>query len=182
MAKRPFQRLVRDITEKAFRTGYKWQASAMAALHTATEDYLTQLFDDANIVALHAKRVTVQPKDLQLVRRIRGEDVRLSGAPTITPKEVEAKATPPTLAPSGLKVMGHTVLGSLNDPGREGWIADQRPQVVAAGMNNQRLRFLPKSVQNQVLQHTLERADAARAARTQQQNRSSPVKTRSSKK
>ena len=49
------------------------QATALQALHTATEAYLVTLMEDSNLLALHAKRVTLLPKDIQLCRRIRGE-------------------------------------------------------------------------------------------------------------
>ena len=51
----------------------RWAKSALAALHAASEDYLISLLEDANLLAIHAHRVTVQPRDIQLVRRIRGE-------------------------------------------------------------------------------------------------------------
>ena len=35
--------------------------------------YLVGLFEDTNLCAIHAKRVTIMPKDIQLARRIRGE-------------------------------------------------------------------------------------------------------------
>jgi hypothetical protein len=38
----------------------------------ATEDFIVHLFEDTNLCAVHAKRVTIMPKDLQLARRIRG--------------------------------------------------------------------------------------------------------------
>ena len=50
-----------------------WQLSALQALQEATEDYLVSLMEDANFCAIHAKRVTLQPKDIQLARCIRGE-------------------------------------------------------------------------------------------------------------
>ena len=43
------------------------------ALQEASEAYLTSLFEDANYCAIHAKRVTIMPKDIELARRIRGE-------------------------------------------------------------------------------------------------------------
>lgn len=39
----------------------------------ASEAYLVGLFEDTNLCAIHAKRVTIMPKDIQLARRIRGE-------------------------------------------------------------------------------------------------------------
>jgi histone H3 len=39
----------------------------------AGEAYLTTLFEDTNLCAIHAKRVTIMPKDIQLALRIRGE-------------------------------------------------------------------------------------------------------------
>ena len=52
---------------------FKWRSEAIKACHYAAETYLVDLMDTANLCALHARRVTVQPKDIQLVRRIRGE-------------------------------------------------------------------------------------------------------------
>ena len=43
------------------------------AIQEAAEAYLVGLFEDTNLVAIHAKRITIKPKDIQLVRRIRGE-------------------------------------------------------------------------------------------------------------
>ena len=70
--KLPFQRLVREIAQD-FKTDLRFQASAIAALQEASEAYLVGLFEDTNLCAIHAKRVTIQPKDMQLARRIRGE-------------------------------------------------------------------------------------------------------------
>lgn len=70
--KLPFQRLVREITQQ-FQMEVRWQASALAAIQEAAEAYLVGIFEDTNLCALHAKRVTILPKDLQLARRIRGE-------------------------------------------------------------------------------------------------------------
>lgn len=79
LRKLPFQRLVREITQDFIPSmntsyvGWRFQASALLALQEATEAYLVGLFEDANLSAIHAKRVTVMPKDIQLARRIRGE-------------------------------------------------------------------------------------------------------------
>lgn len=70
--KLPFQRLVREIAQD-FMSDLRFQASAIAALQEASEAYLVGLFEDTNLCAIHAKRVTIMPKDLQLARRIRGE-------------------------------------------------------------------------------------------------------------
>ncbi|KHJ91504.1 core histone H2A/H2B/H3/H4 [Oesophagostomum dentatum] len=48
-------------------------SSAVMALQEASEAYLVGLFEDTNLCAIHAKRVTIMPKDIQLARRIRGE-------------------------------------------------------------------------------------------------------------
>ena len=69
--KLPFQRLVREILQQ--RAAYmRITSSAVGALQEATEAYLTGLFEDANACAIHAKRVTVMVKDMNLARRIRG--------------------------------------------------------------------------------------------------------------
>ena len=72
--KLPFQRLVREIAQD-FKTDLRFQSSAVLALQEAAEAYLTGLFEDTNLAAIHAKRVTIMPKDMQLARRIRGDRV-----------------------------------------------------------------------------------------------------------
>ncbi|KAI0778901.1 histone H3 [Trametes elegans] len=89
--KLPFQRLVREIaqdfkacvtlcvaarvvlTAVVMQTDLRFQSSAVMALQEAAEAYLVSLFEDTNLAAIHAKRVTIQPKDLALARRLRGE-------------------------------------------------------------------------------------------------------------
>lgn len=68
----PFQRLVREIAQE-YKQDCRFQADAMAATQEAAEAYLVGLFEDTNLCAIHAKRVTIMPKDVQLARRIRGE-------------------------------------------------------------------------------------------------------------
>jgi histone H3 len=70
--KLPFQRLVREIAT-VFKSDLRFQSSAVLALQEASESYLVGLFEDTNLCAIHAKRVTIMPKDMQLARRIRGE-------------------------------------------------------------------------------------------------------------
>jgi len=70
--KLPFQRLVREIAQD-FKTDLRFQSTAIMALQEAAEAYLVGLFEDTNLCAIHAKRVTIMPKDIQLARRIRGE-------------------------------------------------------------------------------------------------------------
>nr|GLL48808.1 unnamed protein product [Ipomoea trifida] len=54
-------------------TDLRFQSHAVLALQEAAEAYLVGLFEDTNLCAIHAKRVTIMPKDIQLARRIRGE-------------------------------------------------------------------------------------------------------------
>jgi histone H3 len=68
----PFQRLVREIA-KELKPDVRFQSAAVAAMQEAAEAYLVGLFEDTNLCAIHAKRVTIMPKDLQLARRIRGD-------------------------------------------------------------------------------------------------------------
>ena len=70
--KLPFQRLVREIAQE-FKTDLRFQGDAVLALQEAAEFYLVSLFEDTNLCAIHAKRVTIMPRDIQLARRIRGE-------------------------------------------------------------------------------------------------------------
>ena len=72
MRKQPFQRLVREIAQE-FKADARFAASALAALQEGAEAYLVGLFEDVNLCTIHAKRITIMPKDMQLARRIRGE-------------------------------------------------------------------------------------------------------------
>ncbi len=66
-------RLVREIQQSITRGEYRWQATAILALQEAAEAHLVSLFEDCNLCAIHAKRVTIMVKDMQLARRIRGQ-------------------------------------------------------------------------------------------------------------
>lgn len=68
----PFRRLVREIIQEC-RQGLRVAPQAFKALQEAAEAYLVGLFEDVNLCAIHAKRVTIMPKDIQLARRIRAE-------------------------------------------------------------------------------------------------------------
>ncbi|KAH8113270.1 histone-fold-containing protein [Phellopilus nigrolimitatus] len=80
LRKLPFARIVREIAmdmttdmgDYGNGVGLRWQTSALLALQEATEAYLVHLFEDANLCAIHAKRVTIMQRDIQLARRIRG--------------------------------------------------------------------------------------------------------------
>ena len=77
--KLPFQCLVREIAcDSEIITSplcgkVRFQSTAIMALQEAAEAYLIGLFEDTNLCAIHARRVTIMPKDIQLARRIRGE-------------------------------------------------------------------------------------------------------------
>lgn len=70
--KAPFQRLVRELAT-AQKEGLRFQSSAVLAIQEATEAYVISLLADTNLSAIHAKRVTIQPRDVQLALRLRGE-------------------------------------------------------------------------------------------------------------
>ena len=69
--KLPFQRLVREIAQD-YKCDLRFQTTALMALQEAAEAYLVGLMEDTNLCAIHCKRVTIMPRDLQLARRIRG--------------------------------------------------------------------------------------------------------------
>ena len=73
--KAPFQRVVREITQNLFpNKDLRFQSLAVLALQEASEAYMVVgLFEDTNLAAVHAKCVTILPKDMYLARRIRGE-------------------------------------------------------------------------------------------------------------
>ena len=68
----PFQRLVRDIC-RDIDSDLRFQAQALMALQESAEAYLTGVFEDANLCSIHAQRVTLMKKDMELARRIRGD-------------------------------------------------------------------------------------------------------------
>ena len=72
ICKLPFQRLVREILQ-GFGVGFRVTPAMMMALQEAAEVYLVQLLEDSNLCTIHAKCITIQQKDIQLVRQIRGE-------------------------------------------------------------------------------------------------------------
>jgi len=63
--KLPFQRLVREIAQD-YKTDLRFQSSALNALQESAEAFLVSLFEDSNLAAIHAKRVTIMPKDMIL--------------------------------------------------------------------------------------------------------------------
>ena len=72
--KAPFQRLVRKIAQKISKNkDIRFQSFAVLALHEASEAYMIGMFEDTSLCALHARRVTIMPRDMLLARRLRGE-------------------------------------------------------------------------------------------------------------
>ena len=69
----PFQRLVQELAQDLGKMNVHFQSGAIMALQEASEAYLVGLLEDANLCAVHTKRVTIMPKDIQLACRIRGE-------------------------------------------------------------------------------------------------------------
>lgn len=72
LRKLPFQRIVKALAQD-HKQDVRFQSSAILALQEATEAYLVGLFEDTNLCAIHARRVTIMVRDMQLARRIRGE-------------------------------------------------------------------------------------------------------------
>jgi len=70
LRRRPFARLVREVAQD-FKSDLRFNPDALLCLQEATESYMVGLFEDSNLCAIHGKRVTVMPKDMQLVARIR---------------------------------------------------------------------------------------------------------------
>ena len=71
--KRNFSRLVREITQE-YKSDARFTSVAMLAMHEAAEAHLIGMLEDSNMCAIHAKRVTIMPKDIQLARRIRRDN------------------------------------------------------------------------------------------------------------
>ena len=75
--KLPFQRLVREICQDITKKqDVRWTSQAILAIQEASEAWLVGLFEDSNLCAIHAKRVTIQRKDIRLAQRIRGDPTK----------------------------------------------------------------------------------------------------------
>ena len=74
--KLPFSQLVREIAQSVGKTNLHFQGSTIICLQEAAEAFLVSLMEDANLCAIHAKRVTIMPNDIQLAHFIRGEHLR----------------------------------------------------------------------------------------------------------
>jgi histone H3 len=78
--KLPFQRLAREVLQDLNKQGHslrftaeRFQATGLLAIQESVEAFSVRLFEDVNLCAIHARRVTIMPKDMQLALRIRGE-------------------------------------------------------------------------------------------------------------
>ena len=66
------------VTDKEYKKGtyvacpLRWQRAALECLHEGAEAYMVSLLKDTNLLDIHARRITLQPRDIQLARRIRG--------------------------------------------------------------------------------------------------------------
>jgi histone H3/H4 len=60
-------------TQSDFPNGLRMQLAGRIACQTAIESQLIKILEKANLLAIHAKRITVQPKDIQMARRINDE-------------------------------------------------------------------------------------------------------------
>ena len=72
LRKGPFNKLCQEVAQM-FASDLRFGKNAVLALQEASEAYLVGVFEDTNLAAIHGKRVTIMPKDVQLTRRIRGE-------------------------------------------------------------------------------------------------------------
>jgi histone H3/H4 len=72
LRKRPFQRLVREVAQDLMREGIRFESRALLALQEASEAFMVSVFEDTQKLAMHAERVTLHAKDMQLACRIRG--------------------------------------------------------------------------------------------------------------
>ncbi|XP_041673772.1 LOW QUALITY PROTEIN: uncharacterized protein LOC108114004 [Drosophila eugracilis] len=134
--KLPFQRLVREIAQD-FKTDLRFQSSAVMALQEASEAYLVGLFEDTNLCAIHAKRVTIMPKDIQLARRIRGERALKEMSDSAAATSASPVAAPP--APVEKKVSTKKSSGSATTKAKKAAAPPSHPptqQMVDASIKN----------------------------------------------
>lgn len=78
LRRRPFQRLVMELSSDFISGGHRFERSAIDALKQATEAHMVSLLSDAHLCSLHGRRQTLMVKDLLLARRLRGEEALLA--------------------------------------------------------------------------------------------------------
>ncbi len=78
----PFNRLVRNITQEHMRN-VRFQAGAAKALQHVSEAFIIEMFEEAQLAALHAKRVRIIPNDIHLAVRMESCDKNI--LPVYTP-------------------------------------------------------------------------------------------------
>ncbi len=94
-----FQRVVRGLCEQRGVT-LRWQSTALACLHEAAEDFIKEFFVDSYILAAHAHRITVMPKDMHSLRLLRFRyDKSLQPAPISDPRMADILYMPPISRP-----------------------------------------------------------------------------------
>jgi histone H3/H4 len=86
-----FARFVREVAQD-FKTDLRFSTNAITVLQYAVENYVIEMLEDANLAAIHAKRTTIQPKDIQLASRIAGENVVNNPGP-MPPSKVKVHQT-----------------------------------------------------------------------------------------
>ena len=72
IAKAPLRRLIKEISNR-ISPDARYSLGAIGAIQECIEGYMVSLFEDTNLCAIHARRVTIMSKDMKLARRIRGE-------------------------------------------------------------------------------------------------------------
>ena len=81
----PFQKLIREISQEYCihpdgpgtpSVQVRFQSTAIAALQEAAENFIVGLFEDVNLLAIHARHVTIMPRDIRLALCIRGDHHR----------------------------------------------------------------------------------------------------------
>ena len=78
--KMPFHRIAREVVQDLNQPGFRrhdverFRSTSLLAMQESVEAFSVGLFEDANLCAIHARRVTIMPKDMQLALRIRGDN------------------------------------------------------------------------------------------------------------
>merc|ERR1712216_425471 len=68
ISKSSFLRIVKEIGRRINGEPIRFSSESILALQEASEDFLVRLFEDSNLCARHARRITVLPKDFCLVK------------------------------------------------------------------------------------------------------------------
>ena len=84
-------RIIREVTQELTGKKYRWTVGALSAAHQGSEAYIITILEKGNLAAIHAGRVTLMPKDIQLAMRLADVTQNFKTTKPVTKLESEKK-------------------------------------------------------------------------------------------